>query len=194
MSVKFVDLLTTKFLSTNLLLVFMPETPQQYTQRILGHIEGKKPLRVQRETPKKLAALIRGLDKKQLTRKPAPDKWSIAEILAHLVDTEIVGSWRLRHIVGNNGVSIQAFDQNVWASTFDYAGRDPQKSVEVFRVLRENNLEMLKALPEELWENYGMHQERGKESVAHIVRLYAGHDLNHLGQVEKIVKEARKKK
>lgn len=172
----------------------MPETPQQYTQRILGNVEGKEPLRVQRETAKKLAALVRGLNKKQLMRKPAPGKWSIAEILAHLVDTEIVGSWRLRHVVGNNGAPIQAFDQNVWASTFSYATRDPKKSVEVFRVLRENNLEMLKGLPKELWENYGMHQERGKESVAHIVEMYAGHGLNHLGQVEKIAREFRSKK
>jgi len=164
----------------------MPETPQQYTQRILGYIEGKEPLRVQQETPKKLAIVVRKLNKKQLTRKPAPGKWCIAEILAHLVDAEIVGAWRLRHILGNNGAPIQAFDQNTWASTFDYARHDPRKSVEVFRVLRENNLAMLKALPRELWDHYGMHQERGKETVAHIVRMYAGHDLNHLGQIQKI--------
>ena len=172
----------------------MAETPQQYTQRIQSYIEGKEPMRVQREMPKKLAALVRKLSRKQLTRQPAPGKWSVAEILAHLVDTEIVGSWRLRHVIGNSGAPIQAFDQNVWAATFDYARRDPKHSLEVFRVLRENNLAMLKALPKELWDNYGMHEERGKESVAHIVRMYAGHDLNHLGQVEKIVKESRKTK
>ena len=166
----------------------MNETPQQYTQRMLGNVESKDPLAVQRQTAGKLARLIRGLSKKQLTHKPAPDKWSIVEILAHLVDAEIVGSWRMRHIIGNSAQPIQAFDQNVWASTFQYAKRDASKSLEAFRVLRENNLAMLKALPKELWENYGMHQERGKESVAHIVRMYAGHDLNHLAQIEKIVK------
>lgn len=169
----------------------MNETPQQYTQRMLGNVESKDPLAVQRQTAGKLARLIRGLSKKQLTRKPAPGKWSIAEILAHLVDAEIVGSWRMRHIIGNSGQPIQAFDQEAWASTFQYAKRDAAKSLEVFRVLRENNLAMLKALPKELWENYGMHQERGKESVAHIVRMYAGHDLNHLAQIEKIVKNHR---
>jgi uncharacterized damage-inducible protein DinB len=163
------------------------ETPQQYTQRILGHIEGKGPLKVQRETPKKLAGLIRGLSWKQLTREPAPGKWSISEILAHLADTEIVVAWRLRHILGNNGAPIQAYNQNVWAETFDYAHRDAKESLEFFQVLRARNLAMLKALPGELWQNYGMHQERGEESIAHIVRLYAGHDLNHLVQMEKIV-------
>lgn len=166
----------------------MQETPQQYIQRILGHIEGKDPLKVQRETPKKLAGLVRKLSPKQLTRRPEPDKWSIAEILAHLVDAEIVGSWRMRQVLGNNGATLQAFDQNMWAKTFDYAHRDPKESMAVFQALRANNLAMLKALPKELWENYGMHQERGKESVAHIVRMYAGHDLNHLAQVEKIAK------
>ena len=60
--------------------------------------------------------------------------------------------------------------------------------MEFFQVLRARNLAMLKALPKEFWENYGMHEERGKESIAHLVRLYAGHDLNHLEQAENIVK------
>jgi len=169
----------------------MQETPQQYIQRILGFVDGKDPLRVQRETPKKLQTLVKPLSKKQLTQRPEPGKWSIAEILAHLADTELVGGWRMRLILGNNGVPIQAFDQDVWAETLGYSRRDPKVSIETFRVLRESNLAMLKSLPKNLWENYGMHQERGKETIAHIVRMFAGHDLNHLGQVEKIRKGGR---
>ena len=166
----------------------MQETPQQYTQRITGYMQGKEPLQVQGETAKKLAKLIKPLSKKQLSVRPEPGKWSIAEILAHLVDAEIVGSWRMRLIIGSDGVPIQAFDQDVWAETFDYAGCDPKVSLEIFRVLRENNLRMLKALPKKLWENHGMHSERGRETVAHLVRMFAGHDLNHLEQVERIAK------
>ena len=172
----------------------MQETPQQYIQRILGFIDGKNALQVQRDTPKKLQKLIKPLSKKQLTQKPEPGKWSIAEILAHLADTELVGGWRMRLILGSNGVSLQPFDQDVWAETFAYSRRDPAASLETFRVLRENNLAMLKALPKNLWENYGMHQERGKETITHIVRMFAGHDLNHLGQVEKIAKGSRSKR
>jgi uncharacterized damage-inducible protein DinB len=166
----------------------MQETPQQYIQRILGYVDGKDPLRVQGETPKKLQALIKPLNKKQLMQQPEPGKWSIAEILAHLADAELVGGWRMRLILGNNGVSIQAFDQNVWAETFGYAKRDPEASLETFRVLRESNLALLGSVPKNLWENYGMHQERGKETITHIVRMFAGHDLNHLEQIERISK------
>jgi uncharacterized damage-inducible protein DinB len=166
----------------------MQETPQQYIQRMLGYVDGKDPLRVQRETPKKLQTLIKPLNKKQLAQRPEPGKWSIAEILAHLADAELVGSWRMRLILGSNGVSIQPFDQDVWAETFAYSQRDPAASLETFRALRENNLSMLQALPKNLWDNYGMHQERGKETITHIVRMFAGHDLNHLMQVEKISK------
>jgi uncharacterized damage-inducible protein DinB len=172
----------------------MQETPEQYIKRILGYVEGKDPLRVQRETPKKLQTLIKALSKRQLTQRPEPGRWSVGEILAHLADAELVGGWRMRLILGNNGVSLQPFDQNVWAETFAYARRDPATSLETFRVLRANNLAMLKALPKNLWENYGMHQERGKETISHIVRMFAGHDLNHLGQVEEIVKGSRSKR
>ena len=172
----------------------MQETPQQYIQRILGHIEGKDPLQVQRETPKKLQKLIKPLSKKQLAQRPEPGKWSITEILAHLADAELVGGWRMRLILGSNGVSMQPFDQDVWAETLGYAKRDANVSLETFRVLREANLAMLKSLPKSLWDNYGMHQERGKETIAHIVRMFAGHDLNHLGQVERIAKGSRTKR
>jgi uncharacterized damage-inducible protein DinB len=169
----------------------MPETPQQYTQRMLSHIEGGEPLRMQAAAPKKLAALIRGKNKKQLTRRPAPGKWSVAEIMAHLADAELVVSWRLRQILSGSGVSIQAFDQEVWASTFDYAHRDVRQSLETYRVLRESNLRLVKSVPKQLWDNYGVHQERGNESVAHIVRMGAGHDVNHLQQMERILKPKR---
>ena len=171
----------------------MKETPQQYTQRILGYVEGKDPLKIQKSTPKKLQKLVKALSKKQLKRRPEPGKWSIAEIVAHLADTEIVGSWRMRLILGCDGVPIQAFDQDVWATTFSYEDKNPKDALKVFRVLRENNLSMLKSLPKKLWENHGMHSERGKETIAHIVRLYAGHDLNHLRQVEQIAKNGRRK-
>src|SRR5262250_158682 len=125
----------------------MPETPQQYTQRILSHSQGKDPLRLQQAAPKKLATLIKGKQKKQLSRRPGPGKWSVAEIMAHLADSEIAISWRLRQILSSNGIPIQAYDQDAWATTLDYAHRDPRESLELYRVLREANLALLKAAP-----------------------------------------------
>ena len=74
----------------------MQETAQQYIQRILGYVEGQDAIKVQRATAAKLKKLIHGLTPKQLKWKPEPGKWSIAEIVAHLADAEIVGSWRMR--------------------------------------------------------------------------------------------------
>lgn len=169
----------------------MQETPQQYTARILSYSEGKEPLRSQAAAPKKLAALVKGKKKQQLARRPAPGKWSVAEIIAHLADAELVIAWRLRQVLTSNGVALQAYDQDAWATTFNYARRDPRQSLESFRVLREGNLALLKAAPRQAWDNYGQHQERGNESVSHIVRMVAGHDLNHLQQVERILKARR---
>ena len=99
----------------------------------------------------------------------------------------------MRSAIGASGTTIQPFDQDVWASVFQYGKRDPKQSLEVFRVLRENNLAMLKALPRERWDSYGMHLERGKETIAHIARMFAGHDTNHVLQIERIVAELKKK-
>jgi uncharacterized damage-inducible protein DinB len=172
----------------------MQETAPQYIQRILGYIEGEDALKVQRTTVGKLTKLIRGLTPKQLKWQPEAGKWSITEILAHLADTEIVASWRLRSVLGENGTTIQAYDQNAWAAVFQYRKRAAKASLALFRTLRENNHAMLKEIPRDKWDNYGMHQERGKETVSHLTRMFAGHDVNHVLQVERIVQQLEKKR
>jgi uncharacterized damage-inducible protein DinB len=164
----------------------MKESSEQYVKRILGYLDGQDPWKIQKSTAKKLEKVTRRLSRKQMRKRPAPGKWSIAEILAHIADTEVVASWRLRLILGSDGTPIQGFDQDVWAEKFRYQDQDPRISLKVFRVLRENNLSLLKHVPRKLWDNHGMHSERGKETISHIVRLFAGHDLNHLQQIKSI--------
>ncbi len=169
----------------------MYETAQEYTQRLVGYLGSKTALSVQKSTPQKLALLIKRVDKRRLTKRPAPGKWSVSEVLAHLADSELVVGWRLRAILTSNETPIQGYDQDVWASTFNYQRRDPKVSLETFRALRESNLLVLKTVPKNLMENYGIHSERGKETVTHFLRMVAGHDLNHLQQIEQIVKPKR---
>ena len=80
-----------------------------------------------------------------------------------------------------------AFDQDAWVASLHYDKRDPRKALEQFRVLRETNLAMLKTLTPEQWKHHGLHSERGVETIEHIVRMFAGHDLNHIAQIERIL-------
>lgn len=166
----------------------MAETPQQYTQRIVGNVGDQEPLKVQAATPKKLERLVDGASASKLRKRPAPGKWSVAEILAHLADVEIVVGWRVRLILGAPGIAIQAFDQDSWVAALHYDKRNPRESLAQLRALREANLALYKSLSPEQWKHYGMHSERGQESVEHILRMMAGHDLNHLRQIEQILK------
>jgi hypothetical protein len=165
----------------------MTETAQQYTQRILGYVEGQQPLAVQAATATTLDRLIAGVSIERLRARPAPGKWSVSEILAHLADGEIVGAFRMRFILGAPGAPIVAYDQDEWVTSGHYDQRDPRKSVEQFRVLREANLALLESLAPEQWQHYGVHSERGQESIELIVRMFAAHDINHLQQIEKIL-------
>ena len=181
----------------------MPETAQQYSERLLSYTGTKDPLRLQRDALKKLASLLRGKNKAQMSRRPAPGKWSAGEIFAHLADTETVVAWRLRQILATNGTPIQAYDQDVWAETFKYSRRAPKQSFATFRAAREGNLLLLKTVSRELWNNYGIHAERGQESITRLMKLTAGHDINHIRQLEacfkaqpkaRAMKKSRKKK
>ena len=165
----------------------MKETPQQYTQRVVGYAQGKQPLAVQAATAKKLERLIKGVSTAKLRKRPAPEKWSVSEILAHLADAEIAGSFRMRLILGAPGTPVAAFDQDAWVISGHYEKRDPRKSLEQFRALRETNLALLKSLTPEQWKHHGIHAERGQETIERIVRMFAGHDINHLQQIERIL-------
>lgn len=172
----------------------MNETPQEYVHRILGYLAGKDPLKVQGRTAKRLGRLINGVSPSALRARPAPGKWSVAEILAHLADTEIVGSWRIRAILGAPGTALQPFDQDAWVAAGHYDRRHPRQSLELFRVLREMNVALFRALTPEQWRHHGVHGERGVETVEHMVRLYAGHDLNHTQQIERILAAQRRRR
>ena len=161
----------------------MRETPAEYTRRILNYTRNQDAMRIQQSMPKKIERAIKGLTREQMMTRPAPEKWSIGEILAHLAEAELARGYRLRLILGANGTAVQAYDQDVWAKNSDYAHQDPRRSLEMFRVLREANLRLLKTIPKKMWRHYGMHEERGKETIARLARMSAGHDLNHMEQV-----------
>jgi hypothetical protein len=165
----------------------MTETPQQYTQRILKDVGQQEPLKVQAATAKKIEKLLAKASPAKLRKRPAPGKWSVVEILAHLADAEIVLGFRVRLILGAPGTPIQAFDQDSWVTSGHYDKRNPRESLAQFGALRTANVALYKSLSPEQWKHFGMHSERGQESVEHIVRMIAGHDLNHLRQIEQIL-------
>lgn len=171
----------------------MQETPQQYTDRILSYQQGQDPLSVMAATPKKLVRLLKGKSRAALTRRVEPDKWSVAEVLAHLADAELAFSWRIRLMLGANGTLVQAYDQDAWAAYSNYPKHDPQLSLDAYRTQRERNVQLLRLIPKEMWDNYGMHEERGKETITRLTEMMAGHDVNHVRQVEEMAKAMKAK-
>ena len=146
-------------------------------------------MKVLQATPGKLERLISGVSRKRLTRRPAPGKWSVLEILVHLCDDEIVIGWRLRMIITRPGVRITSFNQEDWANDFKYRRQNVADSLSLFRYLRKSNLTLLRLVSKQkLKAAHGLHEERGKETVSYFIRLTAGHDLNHLFQIRRILK------
>jgi uncharacterized damage-inducible protein DinB len=169
----------------------MTETPQQYTARLIGLAGDRDPWQVLAATPARLRALVADSTSQALASKPSPERWSVVQILAHLADTETVAAWRLRAVLGQDGVTLQAFDQNVWAEAFAYEHTNPVDSVAVFETLRLANLRLLRTVDPTRHQHAGQHQERGTESIEHMMRMMSGHDLNHLGQIERLLSESR---
>jgi hypothetical protein len=165
----------------------MQETPEQYQNRMASFVGDLNPLKLQAAAPARLAKLLKGVSAAKARKRPAPDKWSISEIVAHISDAELVVGYRLRAILGQPGTPIIGFDQDVWVKALHYDKRELKKSFAQYCALREANLALLKSLAPEQWKHSGLHNERGEESVERIVGMMAGHDINHIEQIERIL-------
>jgi len=165
----------------------MPDTAE-YLKRISEIAKDKDPIELQRQSPQVLAELIAGASEEQLNTRPSQDKWSVAEILAHLAEDEIATAWRYRQMLEHSGVALGGFDQELWARVGDYGSRQPRESLELFRLLREVNVQLLQQLTPEQWECFGIHAERGRITIRNLATHMAGHDANHFEQIRKLLK------
>ena len=130
-----------------------------------------------------VAVSITGAAGSEMDFAPQPDQWSIRQIVAHVCDAEIVATMRLRQIIAEENPRLQAWDQDAWAKNLDYAKRKPSQSLETFRRVRAENYELLKDLPEPVFNRTGMHTERGTITLLQLLRLMAEHAENHAAQL-----------
>ncbi len=145
---------------------------------LLGELD---PIDVLRATPSRLKEYAEAASPLDLETPYAPGKWTPSEVLAHLADVEIVMGFRLRQLAAVPGVELQPFDQDAWAPR--YKRMDPSLAVEAFAALRAWNLALLAGFSLEDWLAEAYHPERGFESADLMVRMMAGHDINHLSQL-----------
>ena len=148
----------------------------------------RNPREVIAETPHRLDGVARGLASGGLEHRPAPGKWNAREILCHLADTEIVFAFRLRQTVAEPHHTIQPFDQDTWAS--HYAAFDAAEALHVFSTVRAWNRRFIESLPAEAFSKRVSHPERGEMTLQTVVETMAGHDLNHLRQLDAIIAHA----
>lgn len=132
--------------------------------------------------------LIEALGPEKSLVSPAAGKWSPAEIVSHLADCEIVFAFRLRQTLAEDSPTIQPFDQDRWAAT--YPRIPASEGLAVFTALRNWNLRLVTAALPAAASRPVTHPERGTMTFLTIVETMAGHDLNHLAQLEKLASEA----
>jgi len=162
------------------------EQAREYVTAVLDLLGSKDPLSVLKNTPDAVRDRIDGLTERELSLPEAADKWSIRQVVRHLADSDLVWGYRLRLVLAQDRPTLTGYDQDRWAERLGYDQAPVDVALEDFRVLRRSNLLLIeKASPGDL-ERVGVHAERGEESVVHMIRLYAGHDLLHLAQLTRI--------
>jgi hypothetical protein len=163
------------------------EDAAEYTAALLGLLGSQKPFEVLEATPAVIRSMVANVPAQRLAQPEAAGKWSVRHVLAHLVDSELVGGWRYRMILAHDRPPIQGYDQDAWANSLWYGDADPQLALDSFSTLRRWNLRILRSASRDQLKRVGVHSERGEESIEHLVNMYAGHDLLHRRQIERIL-------
>lgn len=134
------------------------------------------------ETPRRLGLVLDGLSTAEIEARPAPGKWCVREVVAHLADCEIAFGFRLRQSYGGESL-LQPFNQDAWARA--YGAYTAEQAMATFTALRAWNVAFVGALSEEDKRKAVMHPERGEMTLWTIVETMAGHDLHHLAGLKR---------
>lgn len=148
-----------------------------------------------RRGPELVAAVLTGAAGPELDFVPAPGKWSVRQIVAHLADSEIVGSDRFRRVIAEENPTLVWFDQDAWAANLNYLRRKTSEALETLRRLRTENYELLKELPEAAFARGGTHSRLGPITLAKLLEVYATHAESHARQIKDVrdrYREARR--
>jgi hypothetical protein len=163
-----------------------PEEIDAYVAGLLGLLGDQDPVRVLAGTPDALEHLLDRVPKAMAVRAEAPGKWSIRDVVQHLADSELVGGFRLRMVLAHDRPKLTGYDQDLWADRLDYGNVDVRDALAQFTALRKANARIWARLTPADLLRIGIHGERGEESLERMRRLYAGHDILHLRQLERI--------
>jgi hypothetical protein len=138
-------------------------------------------------TPDVLRGVMAGMSEEDALWKPAPDRFSVAEVLAHLAHSEShCYRARVDRILEEDSPKIEADDAS---QHYDqYRDRDPEEDFAHFEEQRETNIEFLRGLPAGVGERTARHSERGKVTLAEILHEWAMHDLGHVRQIAELVR------
>ena len=146
----------------------------------------RDPMDVLESTVDRLAALTVGLSDERVAAPISPGKWSMHEIVAHLADLELVTSARCRWILFQDNPTLIGYDQDPWIDGWRREEESFPETFHRFRVLRKAQLRLFRKCSEADLERTATHQDLGPITLGLLRSLVAGHDLNHLQQLEAV--------
>ena len=133
-----------------------------------------------------LAAAIVDLQPADLAAFPIPGTWSIQQIVWHMLDSDLIGAERMKRIaVEQRPPLLIGYDESAFARYLPYDTLDPLRACEVFRLNRLITADLLARLPTDAAQHYGIHNEKGKVTLAEQVATYADHLDGHLAHLYK---------
>lgn len=131
--------------------------------------------------------LLNSLSEEEIRFRPAPEKWSLLEVICHLRDEEREDfRARLQHVLATPELPMPKIDPVAWVRERNYATKDFAVVLSGFLGERDRSVEWLRASQHLNWSNAYMHPKVGPVSCDLLLVNWVAHDLLHLRQIIKL--------
>jgi hypothetical protein len=134
--------------------------------------------------PDVLRKAVRGMSRDQLTARPVAGKWSTLEVVAHVADFEPILAERMMRVVSHERPLLMVADENLFAATLDYHGRDVEEELAAVELTRRRMARVLKNLPPEAANRVGIHSFKGLVSLEAMLTSAVQHIPHHVAFIE----------
>jgi hypothetical protein len=133
-----------------------------------------------------LTAALERFSKEMWQYRPAPDRWTIHEIIIHITDSEANSYVRCRRLLAEPGSSVMGYDEWQWALGLDYHAHSTADAIELFKWLRRLSYTLIKDQPDSVWANTVEHTESGLMTLDQWLDIYERHIPDHVTQMQAV--------
>lgn len=154
-----------------------------YYETYISKVEGGGIVAILEQLHNDTIHFLKGLSTETWQKSYAEGKWTVAEVMMHIIDSERVFAYRALRIARGDRTPLPGFDQEIFVPNSNANNRSPESIIEEYDVVRTASLKLFQHFTDEMWQSRGMASDNEVTSLA-VAFIIAGHEIHHINIIK----------